>query len=182
MFVNVEVMRPSQEPDNGSSTYPPPVYAVAEDRRSVPPAGVFWWLGSTILLGAVVGALWWLLAPTGRLFGDPTSADEWVLRDLTLAGLELLAGIAVGTVVAIRLRLPGEVARILASVGGSVLGSLLALGVGEGLAFVLGPHGREGLPGSDFVLQSYGALAVWPAAAALIIFVTALIGLATRKS
>lgn len=175
-------MRASQEPDTGSSNYPPPVYAVVEDRRSVPPSGVFWWLGSTILLGAVVGALWWLLAPTGRLFGDPAAAEDWVLRDLTLAGLELVAGIAVGTVVALRLRLPGVVARILASIGGSVLGSLLALGVGEGLAFLLGPHGREDLPGSDFVLQSYGALAIWPAMAAIIVFVTALIGLARRAS
>lgn len=173
-------MRASQQPDLGSSNYPPPVYAVAEDRRAVPPAGVFWWLGSTILLGALVGAAWWLLAPTGRLFGDPEVATEWVLRDLTLAGLELVAGIAIGTVVALRLGLPGVVARILAAVGGSVLGSGLALVVGEGLAYLLGPHGRDELPGSDFVLQSYGALAVWPAVAAVIIFATALIGLARR--
>ncbi|TKV28220.1 hypothetical protein FDK12_09655 [Arthrobacter sp. NamB2] len=175
-------MRASQEPDTGSTNYPPPVYAVAEDRRSVPPAGVFWWLGSTVLLGAVLGVAWWLLAPTGRLFGDPVVATEWVLRDLTFAGLELLAGIAVGTVVALRLKLPGVVARILAAVGGSVLGSVLALGVGEGLAYLLGPHGRDELPGSDFVLQSYGALAIWPAVAAVIIFVTALIGLARRQA
>jgi hypothetical protein len=175
-------MRASREPDTGSSHYPPPVYAVPEDRRSVPPAGVFWWLGSTILLGALVGAGWWLVAPTGRLFGDPASADQWLLRDLTLAGLGLVAGIAVGTVVAVRLGLPGVVARIVAAVGGSVLGSLLALVVGEGLAYFLGPHGRKDLPGSDFVLQSYGALAVWPAAAAVIIFGTALIGLARRRT
>ncbi len=148
----------------------------------MPPAGVFWWLGSTILLGALVGAGWWLVAPTGRLFGDPASADQWLLRDLTLAGLGLIAGIAVGTVVAVRLGLPGVVARIVAAVGGSVLGSLLALVVGEGLAYLLGPHGRKDLPGSDFVLQSYGALAVWPAAAAVIIFGTALTGLARRRT
>lgn len=175
-------MRTSQEPDTGSSNYPPPVYAVAEDRLSVPPAGVFWWLGSTILLGALIGAAWWLLAPTGRLFGDPVSEEQWVLRDLTLAGLELLAGLAVGTVIAVRLGLPGVVARILAAVGGSILGSLLALGVGEGLAYLFGPHGREDLPGSDFILQSYGALAIWPAVAALVVFVTALIGLARRRT
>ncbi|MFJ6003153.1 hypothetical protein [Arthrobacter sp. NPDC092385] len=175
-------MRASQEPDTGSSNYPPPVYAVAEDRRSVPPAGVFWWLGSTILLGAVIGAAWWLLAPTGRLFGDPEVATEWVLRDLTLAGLELIAGIAVGAVVAIRLNLPGVVARILAALGGSILGSLLALGVGEGFAYLFGPHGRDDLPGSDFLLRSYGALAIWPAVAAVIIFATALIGLARRRT
>lgn len=175
-------MRASQGPDTGSSSYPPPVYAVAEDRRSVPPAGVFWWLGSTILLGAVLGAAWWLLAPTGRLFGDPEDAQQWVLRDLTLAGLQILAGIAVGTVVAVRLRLPGVVARIVAAVGGSILGSLLALGTGEGLALMLGPHGREDLPGSAFMLHSYGALALWPAVAAVIIFVTALIGLARRRA
>lgn len=175
-------MRASQEPDTGSSNYPPPVYAVAEDRRSVPPAGVFWWLGSTIVLGAVIGGAWWLLAPTGRLFGDPEAPADWLLRDLTLAGLGLVAGIVIGTVVALRLGLPGVVARIVAAIGGSVLGSLLALGVGEGLGYVLGPHGREDLPGSHFILQSYGALAVWPAVAAAIIFVTALIGLARRRS
>ena len=48
-------MRASKDPVTGPGNYPPPVYAVAEDRRSVPPAGIFWWLGSTILLGAVLG-------------------------------------------------------------------------------------------------------------------------------
>ncbi|MDQ0734366.1 hypothetical protein [Arthrobacter agilis] len=175
-------MRASHQPDPGSSNYPPPVYAVAEDRRSVPPAGVVWWLGSTILLGALLGALWWLLAPTGRLFGDPEVTTDWVLRDLTLAGLELAAGIAVGTVVALRLALPGVVPRIGAAVGGSILGSLLALGVGEGLAYLFGPHGREGVPGSSFVLQSLGTLAIWPGVAAVIIFATALVGLARRRT
>ncbi|WP_052274437.1 hypothetical protein [Arthrobacter sp. L77] len=175
-------MRASQESDTGPSNYPPPVYSVAEDRRTVPPAGVYWWLGSTILLGAVLGVAWWLLAPTGRLFGDPSSADQWLLRDLTLAGLGLAAGIAVGTVVALRLTLPAPVSRILAAVGGSVLGSLLALGVGEGLAYLFGPHGQDGRPGSDFLLHSYGALAIWPAVAAVIVFVTALVGLARRRT
>ena len=175
-------MRASQEPEFGPSTYPPPVYAVAEDRRSVPPAGIFWWLGSTILLGVLVGALWWLLAPTGRIFGDPGRAGDWVLRDLTLTALQFIAGIAVGTVVAVRLRLPGVVARVLAAIGGSVIGSALALGVGEGLAWMFGPHGRDDLPGSQFVLQAYGALLVWPATAAVIIFATCLIGLARRRT
>ncbi len=175
-------MRASHQPDTGASNYPPPVYAVAEDRRAVPPAGVFWWLGSTVLLGAVIGVAWWLLAPTGRLFGEPTDAQQWLLRDLTLAGLQLLAGIGVGIVVALRLGLPGVVARILAAVGGSVAGSVLALLTGEGLAFLFGPDADESMSGSAFVLQSYGVLAIWPAVAAVIIFVTALIGLARRRS
>jgi hypothetical protein len=175
-------MRAPQEPEFGSSTYPPPVYAVAEDRRSVPPAGIYWWLGSTVLLGVLLGVLWWLLAPTGRLFGDPGVAGDWVLRDLTLAALEFVAGLAVGTVVAVRLRLPGVVARVLAAIGGSIIGSALALGVGEGLAWLFGPDGRGDLPGSDFVLQSYGVLLVWPATAAVIIFATCLIGLARRRT
>ncbi len=168
-------------PDTGSS-YPPPVYAATEDQRSAPPAGVLWWVGGTILLGVLVGVLWWLLAPTGRIFGDPAVPEEWVLRDLTLAGLELVAGVLVGTGVALRLALPGATARIVAAIGGSVLASLLALGVGQGLAYLLGPDGVEGVPGSRFLLASYGVLALWPATTAIIVFVTALIALARRRS
>lgn len=174
-------MRASQQPDTGASNYPPPVYAVAEDRRAVPPAGVFWWLGSTVLLGVVIGVVWWLLSPAGRLFGDPADARQWLLRDLTLAGLHLLAGIGIGLVVALRLGLPGIVARILAAVGGSMAGSVLALLTGEALAFLLGPHGRDDVPGSDFGLHSFGVLVIWPATVAVIVFVTALIGLARRR-
>ncbi|THJ67535.1 hypothetical protein E8P82_05430 [Arthrobacter echini] len=187
----------SRSPDTAASTYPPPVYpppvyppsvyppsvySPAEDRRSAPPAGVLWWLGSTILLGVLVGVTWWLLAPTGRIFGDPTVSTQWVLRDLAFAGLELVAGVTIGVVLALRLSLPAVVPRITAALGGSVIGSLLALGVGQGLASLLGPDGRVGLPGSDFALASYGALAIWPATTAIVVFVVALIGLARRRS
>lgn len=172
----------SGQPDTGASSYPPPVYAVPEDRRSAPPAGILWWIGATVLLGVVLGASWWLLAPTGRLFGDPLDPTQWPGRDLTLAGLQLVAGIAVGGIVATRLAAPGVVARVVAVVGGSVLGSLLSVVVGQGLALLLGPDGREDVPGSAFLLHSYGALALWPGVVALIVFLTALIGLARRRA
>ncbi|MBJ2122150.1 hypothetical protein I6N91_14295 [Arthrobacter sp. MSA 4-2] len=165
-------MHPSRPHDAGS--YPPPVYAPAPNRTAAPPVGLLWWAGSTAVLGIVLGVFWWLGAPGGILFGDGRLPGTWLLRDLTLAGLELVAGVAVGTVLARRLGRPGGLRRLLAAVGGSILGSLLAVLVGTALGAWIGPHGSPEIPGSGFGLHSPGAAAIWPAAAALIVFAAAL--------
>ncbi|MHA7263862.1 hypothetical protein ACX80W_11750 [Arthrobacter sp. TMN-37] len=165
-------MHPSDPP--GAGSYPPPVYAPAPNRTAAPPVGLLWWAASTAVLGVVLGGFWWLGAPGGILYGDNDLPGTWLLRDLTLAGLELVAGVAVGTVLARRLGRPGQVTRILAAVGGSVLGSLLAVLVGTALGAWIGPHAGSGIPGSAFGLHSPSAAAIWPAAAAAIVFAAGL--------
>ncbi len=167
-------MHPSQQPEQGTGSYPPPVYAPARDRTAVPPVGLLWWAGSTAVLGLVLGVFWWLGAPGGILHGDGLNPGTWLLRDLTLAGLGLVAGVAVGTVLARRLERPGALQRLAAAVTGSALGSLLAVLVGTALGAWAGPQGSQEIPGSEFGLHSPGATAVWPATVALIVFGTAL--------
>lgn len=174
-------MRPRQQPVAGASQYPPPVYAVPEDRTTVPPAGVLWWAGITLLTGVAVGVAWWLGAPSGFLYGDGLQPETWLLRDLTLAALGLIAGLVIGGIVAARMDAPGLVPRVVTVVAGSALGSLAAVLVGEGLALLFGPHGSDDLPGSVFLLHSPGAAAVWPATVALVIFVVSLSSLARTR-
>jgi hypothetical protein len=136
--------------------------------------GLLWWAGSTAALGVVLGVFWWLGAPGGILHGDGLNPGTWLLRDLTLAGLGLVAGVAVGTVLARRSQRPGALPRLAAAVLGSVLGSLLSVLVGTALGAWAGPRGSAEVPGSDFGLHSWGSAAVWPAAVALIVFGAAL--------
>ncbi|WP_051477216.1 hypothetical protein [Arthrobacter sp. Br18] len=174
-------MRSRQQPVAGASRYPPPVYAVPEDRTTVPPAGILWWAGLTLLIGVVMGVVWWLCAPAGFLFGDGLRPGTWLLRDLTLAALGLAAGLVLGGLVAARLDAPGLLPRVVTVVAGSALGSLAAVLVGEGLAVLFGPRGSEDLPGSTFLLHSPGAAVIWPATVALVIFLATVSSLARSR-
>lgn len=156
-----------------SGTYPPPVYAGHARQTAAPPSSLLWWAAAMALLGPVLGVLWWLLAPGGALYGDRSAPETWLGRDLVLGGLELVAGIVVGWLLTNRIDLPGAWQRVCTAVGGSLLGSVLAVAVGQ----VLGSF----FPGGDgefpFVLRSLGVALIWPGAAALVVFLASLLNL-----
>ena len=162
-----------QESAAEHGTYPPPVYSGPAPTSPVPPSSLLWWAAATALLGPVLGVLWWFASPGGGLYGDRSEAETWLNRDLVLAGLELVAGIVVGWLLTNRLERPGAWQRVCAAVAGSMLGSLLAVAVGQGLGVLF----SGGEPEFPFVLRSLGAAAIWPAAAALVVFLASLLGL-----
>jgi hypothetical protein len=162
-----------QESAAEHGTYPPPVYSGPAPTSPVPPSSLLWWAAATALLGPVLGVLWWFVSPGGGLYGDRSEAETWLNRDLVLAGLELVAGIVVGWLLTNRLERPGAWQRVCAAVAGSMLGSLLAVAVGQGLGVLF----SGGEPEFPFVLRSLGAAAIWPAAAALVVFLASLLGL-----
>jgi hypothetical protein len=162
-----------QESAAEPGTYPPPVYAGPAAQTPVPPSSLLWWAAAMTLLGPVLGVLWWFASPGGGLYGDRTVAESWLIRDLVLGGLELVAGVVVGWLLTNRLDLPGAWQRVCTAVAGSLLGSILAVAVGQGLAFLF--HGGD--TEFPFVLRSLGVAMIWPAAAALVIFLASLLGL-----
>lgn len=162
-----------QESAPESGTYPPPVYAGPATQTQAPPSSLLWWAIAMTLLGPVLGVAWWLASPGGAFYGDRTAAESWLARDLVLGGLELLAGVVVGWLLTTRFDLPGAWQRVCTAVGGSLLGSLLAVAVGQGLG-ALFAGGHTEFP---FVLRSLGVAIIWPAAAALVVFLAALLGL-----
>jgi hypothetical protein len=147
-------------------------------RRSAP------WRRAALIAAAGVpaGPLWWLLAPSGlnllsgkAALQSGSSTDTWLPRDLVLAGLFLLAGCITGVLCSGSKR--GE-----ASVGDVVL-AVLAGGAGAVIAWRTGVLcGAWWGPVQDtsanasiaFSLRSYAALAIWPAAVALSMFLAAL--------
>ncbi|MFJ6278836.1 hypothetical protein [Arthrobacter subterraneus] len=155
------------------ATYPPPVYAGPAPHTPVPPSSLLWWGAAMALLGPVLGILWWVASPGGAFYGDRAEAETWLARDLVLGGLELVAGVVVGWLLSNRLELPGAWQRVCTAVVGSVLGSVLAVAVGQGLG-VLFSGGASEFP---FVLRSLGVAAIWPAAATLVVFLASLLGL-----
>lgn len=157
------------EPD----TYPPPVYAGPAAQTPAPPSSLLWWAAAMTLLGPVLGVLWWFASPGGGLYGDRTMAESWLIRDLVLGGLELVAGVVVGWLLTNRLELPGAWQRVCTAVAGSLLGSILAVAVGQGLGSLF--HGGD--TEFPFVLRSLGVAMIWPAAAALVVFLASLLGL-----
>ncbi|WP_458116947.1 hypothetical protein [Arthrobacter sp. D2-10] len=158
-------------------TYPPPVYAGPAASTPVPPSSLLWWAAAMTLLGPVLGVLWWFASPGGGLYGDRSEAETWLNRDLVLGGLELVAGIVVGWLLTNRLDRPGAWQRVVTAVAGSMLGSVLAVAVGQGLG-VLFSGGESEFP---FVLRSLGVAAIWPAATALVVFLASLLGLLLMK-
>jgi hypothetical protein len=154
-------------------TYPPPVYAGPATQPPVPPSSLIWWAAAMTLLGPVLGVAWWLAAPGGGLYGDRATAETWLVRDLVLGGLELAAGIVVGWLLTNRLDLPGAWQRVGTAVAGSMVGSVLAVAVGHGLGALVSGGDSE----FPFVLRSLGVAMIWPAAAALVVFLASLLGL-----
>lgn len=175
-------MTPTTGRARATGEYPPSVYAVADNRRIVPPASLLWWAGATVLLGAVLGVIWWLVAPGGALYGDEQLPETWLFRDLTLAVLEIAVGAAIGTVLVAKLELPDAVRRVAVGLGGSVMGSLLAAVTGNALGRFLGPHGTAELPGAEFMLRSWGVVALWPAVAASIVFMATVLAWANAPA
>lgn len=167
-------MRPTSPDAEQPGSYPPPVYSVATKDTGVPPTSLVWWACAMAGLGLLMGVMWWFAAPGGGLYGDPAPEEAPLVGDLTLAGLQLVVGIVVGWLLVQRMDLPGAWQRIGAAVGGSLVGSVLAVVVGQWLGMMFGAE-------PDFVLHSLGAAAIWPAAAALVVFISALIDLAWGK-
>ncbi|WP_334170476.1 hypothetical protein [Sinomonas sp.] len=128
------------------------------------------WLLSPLVAGIVLGVVWWLAAPGGRLYGDGSDYQQWLPRDLVFAGLAALAGLVVVVfVVRAHLRF-GFAARYLAALVGSVIGSLLMWLTGTGLGQVLGSSRKDpSVDGSAFGLDALSALALWPAIVAVVI-------------
>lgn len=166
-------------PPAGTGQYPPPVYTQRAPKAVAPPASLLWWAGAMTVSGVLIGFGWWLLAPGGAFFGESSSPQTWLLRDLTLAGLELLAGVVVGWLLVLRLRLPGAWQRMCAAVGGSLAGSIVAVVLGQWLGMMFGADST--VPGADFVLRSLGAAVLWPAVASLVVFVASLVALSRTR-
>lgn len=128
--------------------------------------------------GMPVGLLWWLLAPSGLnlLSGNPElrsggATEGWLPRDLVLAGLFLLAGCISGAA-ASGTRDTGPSGRgVLLAVGAGAAGALAAWGTGVLCGLWWGmPEDTTASASISFSLRSYAVLAIWPAAAALAIF------------
>ncbi|MHA7273309.1 hypothetical protein ACX80Z_07740 [Arthrobacter sp. TMT4-20] len=167
-------MRSSSPDAEQAGSYPPPVYSVATEDTAVPPTSLLWWASTMVGLGLLMGMAWWFAAPGGGLYGDPAPEEAALVTDLTLGGLQLVVGIVVGWLLVQRMDLPGAWQRIGAAVGGSILGSVLAVLIGQWLGMMFGAD-------PDFVLLSPGVAAIWPGAAALVVFVSTLIELAWGK-
>ena len=128
--------------------------------------------------GIPVGLLWWLLAPSGLnlLSGDPElrsggNTEGWLPRDLVLAGLFLLAGCISGAVASGSKHNAPSGRDVVLAVGAGALGALGAWGTGVACGLWWGtPEDTAAGASTAFSLRSFAVLAIWPAAAALTIF------------
>ncbi len=154
--------------------------AVTQDRRL--PAWL-WALGLPVLGGAVLGPVWWLLAPTAPvqvalsgetlLVSAPSSPELYAAQDGTMALLGVVAGVVTGVAVAARARERPLILTLLA-VAGAALGSAVALAIGvwlgpasladQGALGVDAPGGSAGADGSlisPLGVHAPAVLVVW---------------------
>jgi len=136
-----------------------------------------------------VGLLWWLLAPGGLnlITRNPalaagTNPEVWLPRDLTLAGLSVLAGCLVAVFLPDKSRRDAQAAFLL-SVAGGVAGAVIAWQAGV-LAGQLwgGPVDTSVSASFAFSLRSFPVLLLWPAATAVSVFVLGVFRLVGRGS
>ncbi len=152
--------------------------------------GWLWALGLPMVAGALVGLLWWFLAPTAPvqvalsgktlLVSAPSMPELSAAQDSVMALLGLAAGAPTGVVVAVRARVRPLTLTLVAAVG-SALGSAVALAIGvwlgpaslaaQGALGVGAPGGSTGADGSltsPLGVDAPAALLVWPLAALLV--------------
>ncbi|MFE4197282.1 hypothetical protein ACFRJ9_15570 [Paenarthrobacter sp. NPDC056912] len=147
------------------------------------------WFAVPAVSGAILGVLWWVLAPGGLnlLSGNPDLAnaanpESWLPRDLILAGLVLLAGCFTGVMLDGKLHGHDAVRRLVLAVLGSAAGGVIAWLVGLLAAQLWGPAPDSALgPEYGFTLRSYSVLFLWPGATAFVTFVLALFGVLSKK-
>jgi hypothetical protein len=138
--------------------------------------------------GVAAGLLWWLLAPGGLnlLTRDTALASGtvplvWLPRDLTFAGIQVLAGCVLAVFLADGKR-PDPQAALLTGLVGALAGSLVAWGTGIAAARLWGPAVDASANASiAFSLRALPVLLLWPAATAVSVFVLELVGVAGRK-
>jgi hypothetical protein len=134
--------------------------------------------------GVPAGILWWLLAPGGMNLvtrnpnlGTGTNPAVWLPRDLTLAGLMVLAGCLLGVFLTDRKRANPQAALLL-GLAGALAGSLLAWQAGILSARLWGPAVDAAANASiAFSLRSLPVLLLWPAATAVSVFALELLAL-----
>lgn len=152
--------------------YPPLAYAAGASTKEQPAATKRWkWLVFPALSGFAVGALWWLLAPGGGLYGSGEEYLDWIARDLTLGAVGVACAILLSAMLlfASRKTRQWDRGRFLALLLGSVLGSVIAWQVGVILGQIFQPRPAD-LPIESilFSLRTYSVLLLWPLAVALI--------------
>lgn len=138
--------------------------------------------------GVPAGIIWWLLAPGGlnMITRDPALASGtvpvvWLPRDLTLAGILVLAGCLLAVFLADGRR-PDPQAALLTGLVGALAGSLVAWGTGILVARIWGPAVDTSANASiAFSLRALPVLLLWPAATAVSVFVLELVGATGRN-
>lgn len=143
--------------------------------RVVAPEPVGWprWFALSAAAGVAAGIVWWLAAPGGAFYGQGKDYTIWLARDLVLAGVDVLAGLA-GAALLIRAgtrHTAGATARLLAVLAGGLLGSVLAwrMGVFAGDLFQTPPDNMPS-PSMVFSLRSATVLLLWPLATSAAVF------------
>lgn len=153
------------------------VYGVVtpSDLTSAPPASLFRWFCSTAAGGILVGLLWWCLAPGGAFYGKGTDPTSWLPRDLVLALLCLIAGLATGIALLPQRRGKDAWKKLLAAIIGGAFGALVAWWIGTFAGVLWGPSSSGNLSESvAFSLRSYSVLVLWPFGCALVFFIVTL--------
>jgi hypothetical protein len=128
-----------------------------------------WFLWPAVA-GPLLGVVWWLAAPGGRLQGDGSDFHAWLGRDLVFVGLAAAAALVVVAFVVWAHSRLDFAPRHLAALVGSGAGSALMWLTGVGLGHAFGSSRTDpGVDGSAFGLQTMSALALWPGIVAIVI-------------
>ena len=155
--------------------YAPPLPA---DTTLPPSASLLRWFSTIAVLGIPVALLWWVAAPGGAFYGQGTDALIWFPRDVVLAGLLLVAGLATGSFLVPQRHRQGSWLTALVAIVASAVAAVIAWQLGTFIGVWWGPDLAEtSVESVAFSLRSYAALALWPFGCAAVFFVANLASL-----